>query len=84
MSIGHRIDILIINIEDIGEEKPILDLIDGFAKHVNVKSRNFSPNGIDMIAEIRTKQEADLMKELVTHQAIKAASLVAHDGEKEF
>ncbi|GAB2318587.1 DUF4956 domain-containing protein [Alkalibacterium sp. s-m-22] len=84
MPLGKAPYLLVINIEDIGEEKSILDLIDGFAKHVNVKSRNFSPNGIDMIAEIRTKQEADLMKELVTHQAIKAASLVAHDGEKEF
>lgn len=84
MPLGKAPYLLVINIEDIGEEKSILDLIDGFAKHVNVKSRNFSPNGIDMIVEIRTKQEADLMKELVTHQAIKAASLVAHDGEKEF
>jgi hypothetical protein len=84
MPLGKAPYLLVINIEDIGEERSILDLIDGFAKHVNVKSRNFSPNGIDMIAEIRTKQEAELMKELVTHQAIKAASLVAHDGEKEF
>ena len=84
MPLGKAPYLLVINIEDIGEERSILDLIDGFAKHVNVKSRNFSPNGIDMIAEIRTKHEAELMKELVTHQAIKAASLVAHDGEKEF
>lgn len=84
MPLGKAPYLLVINIEDIAKEKTVLDLIDSFAKNVNVKSRNFSPNGIDMIAEIRTKQEADLMRELVDHEAIKAASLVAHDGEKEF
>lgn len=84
MPLGRAPYLLVINIKDIEKEKNILDLINTFANNVNVKSRNFSPNGIDMIAEIRTKQEAELMKELVSQDAIHAASLVAHDGEKEF
>lgn len=84
MPLGKAPYLLVLNIEDITQEKTVLELIERLANNVNVKSRNFSPNGIDMIAEIRTKQEADLMQELVAHQAVKAASLVAHDGEKEF
>ncbi|TLQ08996.1 hypothetical protein FEZ48_02255 [Marinilactibacillus psychrotolerans] len=84
MPLGKAPYLLVINIHDINAEDDILTIIKKHAKNVNVKSRNFSPNGIDMIAEIRTKEEAVLMKEVINHGAVKNASLVDHDGEKEF
>lgn len=84
MPLGKAPYLLVLNIQDIAEEETVLALINQYAKNVNVKSRNFSSNGIDMIAEVRTKEETNLMKEIVKLDSVKAASLVAHDGEKEF
>lgn len=82
--LGRAPYLLVLNIDAIEDEKTVTDLIDKHSSNVNIKSRNFSPNGIDMIAEIRTKEENQLMKEIISHSSVKHASLVAHDGEKEF
>ncbi|WP_080146723.1 DUF4956 domain-containing protein [Marinilactibacillus piezotolerans] len=84
MPLGKAPYLLVLNIKDIEEEDTVLALVNQYARNVNVKSRNFSSNGIDMIAEVRTKEEAKLMQEIVNLDSVKAASLVAHDGEKEF
>lgn len=84
MPLGKAPYLLVLNIQGISEEESVLALINQYPKNVNVKSRNFSSNGIDMIAEVRTKEEAVLMQEIVKFDSIKAASLVAYDGEKEF
>ncbi|WP_051258389.1 DUF4956 domain-containing protein [Atopococcus tabaci] len=84
MPLGKAPYLLVLNITEPKKEKEIIADINQFAKNVEIKSRNFSRNGLDMILEIRTKQEAELMEALTNHKEINAASLVAHDGEKEF
>lgn len=84
MPLGRAPYLLVLNIENIEDEETVTDLINKHSSNVNIKSRNFSPNGIDLIAEIRTKEENALMREIIKHSAVKHASLVAYDGEKEF
>lgn len=84
MPLGKAPYLLVLNITEPKKEKEILDDIKKLAKTANIKSRNFSRNGLDMILEVRTKQEAELMEILTNHSEVNAASLVAHDGEKEF
>lgn len=84
MPLGKAPYLLVLNITEPKKEKEIMADIKQYAKNADIKSRNFSRNGLDMILEIRTKQEAELMEALTNHKEINAASLVAHDGEKEF
>lgn len=84
MPTGRAPFLLVLHMKDLEAEEELLTQIKKHAKHVRVKSRNFSPHGIDIIAEIRTKEESQLMKNITAHPAVEHASLVAHHGEKEF
>lgn len=84
MPLGRAPYLLVLNITEPKKEQEILNTIKQFVKQPSIKSRNFSRNGLDMILEIRTKEEAEMMDALTNHSEINAASLVAHDGEKEF
>lgn len=82
--IGKAPYILVLNIKAPESETTILDIIHKHTSHSIVKSRNFSDHGLDMIVELRTKAETDLMHEITGSGLVNNASLVAHTGEKEF
>lgn len=82
--LGRAPFLLVLNIEAVDEEVEILSIVQKYARENKVRSCNFSKNGLDMIIELRTKQEADLMREITQLATVKNAALVAHDGEKEF
>ena len=46
-----------------------------------VKSRNVSQNSIDMIFEVKVKDEAALINSVLTLEGIVKANLLTHDGE---
>lgn len=82
--LGRAPFLLVLNIEKVDEEVEILKIVQKHARENKVRSRNFSKNGIDMIIELRTKEEAALMSAITQFPTVKNAALVAHDGEKEF
>ena len=60
------------------ELETILRANTGFYK---IKSRNVTNTGIDMIIELKVKDEAALIEKLLTLPSITKASLMTHDGE---
>lgn len=84
MPTGRAPFLLVIQLEALDAEAEVLSLIRTYARAVRVKSRNYSSHGIDLILELRTKQESELMKAVVQCETVVHASLVAHHGEKEF
>lgn len=84
MPLGKAPYLLVINIDKPEEESQVINVVEEYSRNSNIKSRNFSANGIDMIIELRTKKEEELMSNLVKNESVKNVSLVAHDGEKEF
>lgn len=82
--LGKAPFLLVMNIKDSQNEAEILDILDQHTSYATVKSRNFSDHGLDMIVEIRTKEETALMQNITGSGFVKNASLVAHTGEKEF
>lgn len=82
--IGKAPYLLVMNIGGVGAEREILDIVEKHTSSSVVKSRNFSANGLDMIIEIRTKSEAEMMADLLEMESINNVALVAHTGEKEF
>ena len=46
-----------------------------------IKSRNMTGTGIDMIVELKTKNEGALMEKVLAIPAVESATLMTHDGE---
>ena len=66
-----------------GEEE-ILGVVKKSASSFKVKSRNLSKDRLDLVVELRVKEESELVKEVATLSGILSASLIAHDGEVTF
>lgn len=76
--------ILVVNSSDIAGEKVITDEVGKFAKHMNIKSRNLTEDGLNIIIELRCDNYAELVLKVKNLQNVRSASLLAHDGEVTF
>lgn len=75
---------LVVNLSDAEKEKQVLELAGKYSRFYKVKSRNITARGMDMIVEVRVKEEAAFVKEVSALEAVETASLIAHDGEVTF
>ncbi len=73
--------LLIINSSSIEVEDALMPVIEQFSSYRSVKSRNLKKTGIDMIIEVKTKQEKELLKAIYNIESIECASLLNNDGE---
>ncbi|MCR4851437.1 MAG: DUF4956 domain-containing protein [Lachnospiraceae bacterium] len=76
--------ILIVNCNDPGDEKNILESVKNHSKAYKVRSRNIKKTGLDMIMEVSTGQESDLLKSISDISSVENASLLTHEGEVRF
>ena len=58
--------------------------MDKYCSLHKVKARNLTPDHLDMAIEVKVKEEAQLVRELMKLDHITSASLIAHDGEVTF
>lgn len=65
-------------------QNEILDVVAGETKYYKVKSRNINKNQLNMIIELRTKKESELLEKICTMEGVEYASLLDHDGEVTF
>ena len=75
---------LVINSSQMGGEQQILDIVGTYSKSYKVKSRNLSKGRLDMVVELRVKDESALVSEVAALEGMIGASLIAHDGEVTF
>lgn len=73
--------ILVVNSRDIKGEKKITQVIEHFGKCYKVKSRNMTADQLDMVVELRVKEQAELIQMIHDVEGVFAVSLLAHDGE---
>ena len=73
--------LLVVNMNENGNEDELLDAIDPLTKYWNVKSRNRSARGTDYIIECKTADEKRLLDAASSVNHVITTSLVAHDGE---
>ncbi len=78
---GKASMLLIVNAKSMEQEAGIREVVGKYAKHAKVKSRNVSSDSLDMIFDIKTAKEAELLKELMATDGVFGASIMAHDGE---
>lgn len=75
---------LVVNATDLEAEAAILEAVKEAGKVCKVKSRNYTAGHLDMIVEVRVKEEAKLIKTVSEITAVSSVSLIAHDGEVTF
>ncbi len=78
---GKATVLIVINMDKEGKEEDIISVISGFVKHLKVKTRNRTMDGLDMIIECRTKRESELLEGVLDVNHVLSASVIAHDGE---
>ncbi len=76
--------LLIINGEGTEYESKVMDHIKELCRDVKVKSRNLKRTGLDIIIEVRTDNENELMKRLGNIEEIRNISILTHEGEVRF
>ena len=75
---------LVVNSSKMDDEQTVLDVVGKYAKSYKVKSRNLSKGRLDMVVELRVKDESGLVSEVAALDGMIGSSLIAHDGEVTF
>ena len=75
---------LVVNAVELDAEKAVLKAAKSEGKVIKVKSRNYAAGRLDLIVEVRTAKEAELVKAVSEIKAVTAVSLISHDGEVTF
>lgn len=84
LPIAKAPQILLVNADSFENETEIMEIIKKYCSLYKVKARNLTKEHLDMAIEVRVKEEANLVKELLKIEQVASASLVAHDGEVTF
>ena len=84
MPVAKAPKILVVNAQSLEAEDDILDIVEGYSTYYRVKSRNLSADQLDMVVELRVKDEKALVGEIHDLEGVHAVSLLAHDGEVTF
>ena len=75
------VELLIVNASNDVSVKDLEDLISKNTTYYKIKSRNITTSELDIIAEIRAKDEQEFIKQLSEFNGITNATIMLHDGE---
>ena len=75
---------LVVNSSVMDGEEAVLEVVKKYSKSYKVKSRNLSKGRLDLVVELRVKDESGLVREVAAMDGMISASLIAHDGEVTF
>ncbi|MCR5156808.1 MAG: DUF4956 domain-containing protein [Butyrivibrio sp.] len=81
LPVGRKPYILIVNSSDVNAEDKITAAVKASSGMNRVKSRNLKKSGLDMIFEVNTSHEKELLRALSDIEGIENVSLLSHDGE---
>ena len=73
--------ILLVNGTGADVQEAVKRVLEENTKWYQIKSRNVSASGMDMIVELKTKQEDTLAQKILAVPGVENATLMTHDGE---
>lgn len=76
--------LLVLNGTNKDIEENLIQILKTNAKGYQIKARNIGTDGINMVIELRTKKEIDLLSECEKIEGITNVSLLSHDGENRY
>lgn len=76
--------LLVLNATESQTEKQVMELVKEYSSVSKVKSRTIEPGRVEMIVEVRIRDEEAFMEKMAQLEDVKRCSLVSHDGEVTF
>lgn len=73
--------LLLVNGRNTKIQEELNQLLKDNTSWFKVKSRNVTANGIDMIIELKTKDEDSIIEKVLAINGVESATLMTHDGE---
>lgn len=84
LPIGRAPMILVMNLTEGKLEPELMKKVSEFCKYYKVKSRNMSAGRCNMVVEVRTAKEYEMVQAIEGMTGVESVSLVSHDGEVTF
>ena len=84
LPVGKAPMMLVVNSSEMNGEKAVLDVVGKYARYYKVKSRNLSKGRLDLVIELKEKEESALVSEVAALDGMISASMIPHDGEVTF
>lgn len=84
LPVGKAPMMLVVNSSEMNGEKAVLDVVGKYARYYKVKSRNLSKGRLDLVIELKVKEESVLVSEVAALDGMLSASMISHDGEVTF
>ena len=81
LPVGKAPMMLVVNSSEMNGEKAVLDVVGKYARYYKVKSRNLSKGRLDLVIELKVKEESALVSEVAALDGMLSASMISHDGE---
>lgn len=75
---------LVVNLSSLDAEEKVLETVKKFSNCCKVKSRNITGENLDMVVEVRVKDEGAFVKQVSAIAEAQSVSLISHDGEVTF
>lgn len=79
--VGRSPKVLMVSGSSHDVEARVVDTLEKYCKFYSVKSRAFASSRIDMVVELRTNKESELIREIAGLENVTSSTLLAHDGE---
>lgn len=79
--IGRAASLLVVSMEKAEKEEAVLNAVRDFSRVCQVKSRNLSDGGMNLIVECKPADEQGLVVKVKEIEGVFGVSLMAHDGE---
>ena len=76
--------LLILNADKGSKREKILETVKANTAFCSVKSQTYETEKLDMIIEVRAKDDGELLEAIASIEGVKRCSLVNHDGEVTF
>ena len=73
--------ILMVSGEGYELEARVIAVVQKFCKYFTVKSRSLSAGRTDIVVEVRSKDDSELIREIASIENVTASTLLLHDGE---
>lgn len=79
--VGRSPKVLMVSGSSHDVEAKVVDTLEKYCRFYSVKSRAFASSRIDMVVELRTNKESELIREIAGLENVTSSTLLAHDGE---
>lgn len=84
LPVGRAPMILVVNLAEGKLEPDLMKKVGEFCKYYKVKSRNIALGKCNLVIEVRSAKEYDMVQAIEGLEGVESVSLISHDGEVTF